>query len=74
MLLLIRNTHLMEHLHLAALDPWITYAAVISLALLVHHFVETPARKALTRRFSRRPAAPRITADADYNNLSYSRR
>jgi peptidoglycan/LPS O-acetylase OafA/YrhL len=26
-LLLIRNTHLMEHLHLAALDPWITYAA-----------------------------------------------
>ncbi len=73
-LLLIRNTHLMEHLHLAALDPWITYAAVIALALLVHHFVETPARKALTRRFSRRPAAPKVTADADYNTLSYSRR
>jgi peptidoglycan/LPS O-acetylase OafA/YrhL len=73
-LLLIRNTHLMEHLHLAVLDPWITYAAVIALALLVHHFVETPARKALTRRFSRRPAAPKATADADFNTLSYSRR
>jgi peptidoglycan/LPS O-acetylase OafA/YrhL len=55
------------------LDPWITYAAVIALALLVHHFVETPARKALTRRFSRRPAVPK-TSDADFNTLSYSRR
>ncbi len=73
-LLLIRNTHLMEHLHLAALDPWITYAAVIALALLVHHFVETPARKALTRRFSTRAAAPKAPADADFNTLSYSRR
>jgi peptidoglycan/LPS O-acetylase OafA/YrhL len=73
-LLLIRNTHLTEHLHLAALDPWITYAAVIALALLIHHFVETPARKALTRRFSRRPAAPKTAADADFNTLSYGRR
>jgi peptidoglycan/LPS O-acetylase OafA/YrhL len=73
-LMLIRSSHLMEYLHLAVLDPWITYAAVIALSLLVHHFVETPARKALTRRFSRRPAAPKATADADFNSFSYSRR
>jgi peptidoglycan/LPS O-acetylase OafA/YrhL len=73
-LLLIRNTHMMEHLHLAALDPWITYAAVIAFALVVHHFVETPARRALTHRFARRPAAPKTAADADFNTLSYSRR
>ena len=68
----IRSTRLMERLHLAALDPWITYAAIIALALAVHKFVETPARKALTRRFSRQHAAPKPAAE--FSSLSYSRR
>jgi peptidoglycan/LPS O-acetylase OafA/YrhL len=70
--LLIRSTRLTERLHLAALDPWITYAAIIALALAVHKFVETPARKALTRRFSRQHAAPKPAAE--FSSLSYSRR
>ncbi|HWZ51260.1 MAG TPA: acyltransferase [Granulicella sp.] len=72
--LLIRSTRLMERLHLAAFDPWITYAAIVALALTVHRFVETPARKALTRRFASPPAPPKTASEAEYNNLSYSRR
>jgi peptidoglycan/LPS O-acetylase OafA/YrhL len=68
--LLIRSTRLMERLHLAALDPWITYASIIALALAVHKFVETPARKALTRRFSRQHAAPKPAAE--FSSLSYN--
>jgi peptidoglycan/LPS O-acetylase OafA/YrhL len=44
-----------ERLHLAALDPWLSYAILILLALAVFHFVESPARKAILRRFSRKP-------------------
>ena len=44
-----------ERLHLAALDPWLSYAILIALALAVFHFVEIPARKAILQRFSRKP-------------------
>lgn len=46
-----------ERLHLVALEPWLSYAILILLALAVFHFVETPARKAILRRFSRKPRA-----------------
>lgn len=44
-----------ERLHLAALDPWLSYVILILLALAVFHFVEIPARKAILNRFSRKP-------------------
>jgi len=50
-----------ERLHLAALDPWLSYVILILFALAVFHFVEIPARKAILNRFSRKPrtlAAP----------------
>lgn len=43
-----------ERLHLAALDPWLSYAILVLLSLAAYHFVETPARKAILRRFSRK--------------------
>jgi len=70
--LLIRTNHLMDHLHLTAFDPWITYAAVVVIAMAAHQYIETPARKAITRRFSSKPATPLPTPA--FNALSYSRR
>jgi peptidoglycan/LPS O-acetylase OafA/YrhL len=46
-----------ERLHLAALDPWLSYVILILLALAVFHFIENPARKAILNRFSRKPRA-----------------
>ena len=43
--------HLPERLHVAALDPWISYVALIVLSILIYRFVENPARKALLNRF-----------------------
>jgi peptidoglycan/LPS O-acetylase OafA/YrhL len=47
---MLRIYHVVERLHLAALDPWITYAATILLAFAALHLVEEPARKAILRR------------------------
>ena len=41
-----------ERLHLAALDPWLSYVMLILLALAVFHFVEIPVRRAILQRFS----------------------
>jgi peptidoglycan/LPS O-acetylase OafA/YrhL len=46
-----------ERLHLVALEPWLSYVILILLALAVFRFVETPARKAILRRFSRKHRA-----------------
>jgi peptidoglycan/LPS O-acetylase OafA/YrhL len=46
--------HVPERLHLAVLDPWLSYVILILIALAVFRFVETPARKAILRRFSRK--------------------
>jgi peptidoglycan/LPS O-acetylase OafA/YrhL len=48
---LIHMYHLPERLHVAALDPWISYAALLVLSILIYRFVENPARKALLSRF-----------------------
>jgi peptidoglycan/LPS O-acetylase OafA/YrhL len=53
--ILIHTYHLPERLHLAALDPWLSYAALLLLAYLAFRFVESPARKAILHRFSRKP-------------------
>ena len=55
--LLIHNHHLTERLHVAAFDPWISYAALIVISVIVYKFVENPARKAILGRFSRKVAA-----------------
>jgi len=49
--------HVPERLHLAALDPWLSYVILILLALAVFHFVEVPARQVLLRRFSHKQRA-----------------
>ena len=47
---LLRLYHVPEHLRLAALDPWISYAATVLLAFAAFYLVEEPARKAILRR------------------------
>jgi peptidoglycan/LPS O-acetylase OafA/YrhL len=54
---LIHTYHVPERLHLAALDPWLSYAILVLLALAVFHFFEVPARKAILNRFSRKSRA-----------------
>lgn len=52
---LLRSHHVPERLHLAAYDPWVSYAATLLLAILAMYFVETPARKAILNHRSPRP-------------------
>jgi peptidoglycan/LPS O-acetylase OafA/YrhL len=49
--LLIHNYHLPERLHVARFDPWISYAALIGLSILIYRFFENPVRKAILNRF-----------------------
>jgi peptidoglycan/LPS O-acetylase OafA/YrhL len=51
---LLHTYHVPERLHLVALDPWVSYAILILLALAVFHFVEIPVRRAILNRFSRK--------------------
>jgi peptidoglycan/LPS O-acetylase OafA/YrhL len=51
---LLHTYRVLDRLHLAALDPWLSYVILILLALAVFHFVEIPARKAILHRFSRK--------------------
>jgi peptidoglycan/LPS O-acetylase OafA/YrhL len=56
---LLHSYHVPERLHVAALDPWFSYAILILAALAAYHFVEKPARKAILRGFSRKNAVVR---------------
>ena len=60
---MIHNYHLPERLHVAALDPWISYAAIIGCALLTVRFLEKPVNRALLNRFHSRARA-RATVSA----------
>ena len=44
---LLRTHHVPERLHLAAFDPWVSYAATLLLAIAAMYFVERPARRAI---------------------------
>jgi len=46
---MIRTYRLPERMHVAALDPWISYAATVLLAFGALYLVEEPARKAILR-------------------------
>ncbi len=43
--LLIHIYKLPERLHVTRFDPWISFAAIILLALAIRHFYEKPARR-----------------------------
>ncbi len=59
---LLRNYHVWDRLHLAILDPWITYATALLIAALAHHLVEAPARRYILQRFATKPSpAPLAT-------------
>jgi peptidoglycan/LPS O-acetylase OafA/YrhL len=49
---LIHNSHILNRLGLARFDPWISYALLITMALLALHFVEKPAQSLLRRWLS----------------------
>ena len=53
--LLFHYYKLPERLHVARFDPWISYAAIMLLALAILHFFERPARRFVLRHLS--PAA-----------------
>ncbi len=53
---LLRTYHVTDRLHLAAFDPWITYAATILLAIAALYLVEVPARNVILRRRTPRSA------------------
>lgn len=44
---LIHQSHVLDRLGLAGFDPWISYVALIGLALLALHFIEKPAQRKL---------------------------
>ncbi len=46
---LIHDTHVLNRLGLAQLDPWISYVILILMALAALHFVEKPAQKWLRK-------------------------
>ncbi len=46
---LIHDTHVLNRLHLAQLDPWISYAILIGMALLALHFIEKPAQRQMRK-------------------------
>lgn len=54
---LIRHYHLAERLHVAAYDPWASYAAAILLAVVAMYCVERPARRAILARRAPRSVA-----------------
>jgi peptidoglycan/LPS O-acetylase OafA/YrhL len=49
---LIHNSHILDRLNLRRFDPWISYALLISMALLALHFVEKPAQRLLRKWMS----------------------
>ncbi|HEY3704847.1 MAG TPA: acyltransferase [Terracidiphilus sp.] len=46
---LIHDTHVLDHLGLAWMDPWISYVILILMSLVALHFVEKPAQRWLRK-------------------------
>jgi peptidoglycan/LPS O-acetylase OafA/YrhL len=51
---LLHAYHVPEYLHMVSFDPWLSYGILILLALATFHWVETPARRAILNKFSRK--------------------
>ncbi|MBB5056450.1 peptidoglycan/LPS O-acetylase OafA/YrhL [Granulicella aggregans] len=74
-LMLIQSSHISQKLHLEALDPWLSYVAVVVLALAAHSFVEVPARKLILRHLGRKEAlVKKDAAEGTFAELSPSQR
>jgi peptidoglycan/LPS O-acetylase OafA/YrhL len=61
-LILVRKYHLAQHLHIAALDPWFSYAFVVLFSLAAYRFVENPSRRIILNRLSTRPRVAQTTS------------
>jgi peptidoglycan/LPS O-acetylase OafA/YrhL len=59
---LLRQHHIPERLHLAAYDPWVSYAATLVLAIAAMQFVEKPARRAILQRRAAPPIIQPVIA------------
>lgn len=46
---LVHDTHVLNRLGLSGLDPWISYAILVGMALLALHFIEKPAQRTLRK-------------------------
>jgi peptidoglycan/LPS O-acetylase OafA/YrhL len=46
---IVHNSHILDKTGLVRFDPWISYFALIMVALLALHFIEKPAQKALRK-------------------------
>jgi peptidoglycan/LPS O-acetylase OafA/YrhL len=55
--ILLHEYHVLDKLHLARFDPWISYVFVIVLAVAVRKWVEHPAQQAIGRWWKQREAA-----------------
>jgi peptidoglycan/LPS O-acetylase OafA/YrhL len=55
--ILLHEYHVLDKLHLARFDPWISYVFVILLAVAVRKWVEHPAQQVIGRWWKRREAA-----------------
>lgn len=55
---LMHKDNLFERLHVAAFDPWLSYAIIVLASLAIFRFYENPVRRAILRRFP--PAARRL--------------
>ena len=53
---LLRQYNVPQHLHVAGLDPWISYAATLLLSIVAMYFVERPARRMILQQ--KRDPAP----------------
>ena len=54
--LLIHNSHVLDRLHLAQFDPWLSYGLLVGGAILVMLFVERPCQRWIRRRLLSKPA------------------
>lgn len=66
---IIHHSHVLDFLHVAQFDPWISYALLVALALCALHFVEKPAQKKLRGWFGawrQQRQLPRAEAAPEY--------
>jgi peptidoglycan/LPS O-acetylase OafA/YrhL len=59
---LIHDTHVLDRVGLARLDPWISYVILVALAILAYRLIERPVQKIL-RRWMHAGEAPAVPRD-----------
>ena len=59
--ILIQRYHLAERLHFTRFDPWVSYVAVIVLALAAYRFVEKPSQRWILSRWGKPRIQPAVS-------------